>query len=104
MQEMNVIRLLQSSQIYNFHLLIYYAQLINDQILASFEYESNRYVISNFEELLIIIHNLLSSFQINGCLLKEILRFNFNGLSHFLRSISTDLRSRMYYACLSYHY
>ncbi|CAF0744028.1 unnamed protein product [Rotaria sordida] len=104
MHEMNIIRLLKTSQIYNSCLFIYYAQLINDQISSSFEHELNRCAIDNLEKLLEIIHNPLSSFQINTRVLKEILRSNSTELDHFLHSISTDLIAKLYYACLACHY
>ncbi|UJR33457.1 hypothetical protein I4U23_020902 [Adineta vaga] len=102
--EMNIIRLLQSSKIYNSRLFIYYAQLINDQTPTSFEYELNRCAISNLEQLLTIIHNPLTSFQINTRVLKEILRSNLTELNQFLQSISTDLMSQLYHACFACNY
>ncbi|CAF3340183.1 unnamed protein product [Rotaria sp. Silwood1] len=104
MHEMNIIRLLETSQIYNSRLFIYYAQLINDQVPSSFEHELNRCAIDNLETLLPIIHNPVSSFQINTRLLKEILRSNLSELDHFLNSISIDLVSKLYYACLACNY
>jgi len=104
MHEMNIIRLLQTSHIYNPRLFIYYAQLINDQIPSSFEYQLNRCAIENLSQLLTIIHNPLSMFQINTRILKEILRSNRSELDQFLYSISTDLLSELYHACLACNY
>lgn len=104
MHEINIIRLLQKSQIYNSRLFIYYAQLINDQIPSSFEHELNRCAIENLDKLLAIIDNPLSSFQINTRVLKEILRSNLSELDHFLHSISIELMSQLYYACLACNY
>ncbi|CAF2326586.1 unnamed protein product [Rotaria sp. Silwood2] len=104
MHEMNIIRLLETSQIYNSRLFIYYAQLINDQVPSSFEHELNRCAIDNLEKLLAIIHNPLSSFQINTRVLKEILRSNLSELDHFLNSISIDLISKLYYSSLACNY
>ncbi|CAF1983341.1 unnamed protein product [Rotaria magnacalcarata] len=104
MHEMNIIRLLNASQIYNARLFIYYAQLINDQIPSSFEHELNRCAIDNLEQLLTIIHNPAASFQINTRVLKEILRSNLSELDQFLHSISDDLISKIYYACLACNY
>lgn len=101
---MNIIRLLEMSNIYNPRLFIYYAQLINDQIPTSFEHELNRCAVQNLEQLLIIIHNPLSSFQINTRVLKEILRSDLSELDHFLQSISTELMSQLYHACFACHY
>jgi hypothetical protein len=101
---MNIIRLLKTSNIYNSRLFIYYAQLINDQIPTSFEYELNRCAVQNLEQLLTIIHNPLSSFQINTRVLKEILRSNLTEIDRFLQSISTDLMSQIYHACFECNY
>jgi hypothetical protein len=101
---MNIIRLLKTSNIYNSRLFIYYAQLINDQIPTSFEYELNRCAVQNLEQLLTIIHNPLSSFQINTRVLKEILRSNLTEIDRFLQSISTDLMSQIYHACFQCNY
>lgn len=104
MHEINIIRLLEAAKIYNPRLFIYYAQLINDQIPASFEHELNRCAIESLEQLLIIIRNPSSSFQINTRVLKEILRTNLSELDQFLHSISIDLLSKLYYACLACNY
>lgn len=104
MHETNIIRLLETSNIYNSRLFIYYAQLINDKIPSSFEYELNRCAIKNLQELLTIIHNPLSSFQINTRILKEILRSNLTEIDEFLQSIPTDLISEIYQACLACNY
>ncbi len=101
---MNIIRLLETSHIYNSRLFIYYAQLINNQIPSSFEYELNRCVIENLQQLLTIIHNPLSSFKINTRVLKEILRSNFIELEQFLQSINTEFMSQLYHACLACNY
>jgi len=101
---MNIIRLLKTSNIYNSRLFIYYAQLINDKIPTSFEYELNRCAVQNLEQLLTIIHNPLSSFQINTRVLKEILRSNLTEIDQFLQSISTDLMSQIYHACFECNY
>jgi len=101
---MNIIRLLKTSNISNSRLFIYYAQLINDQIPTSFEYELNRCAVQNLEQLLTIIHNPLSSFQINTRVLKEILRSNLTEIDRFLQSISTDLMSQIYHACFECNY
>ncbi|CAF0724567.1 unnamed protein product [Adineta steineri] len=102
--EMNIIRLLKTSNIYNSRLFIYYAQLVNDKIPTSFEYELNRSAISNLEQLLTIIRNPSSSFQINTRVLKEILRSNLSELDYFLQSINTDLMSQLYHACFACNY
>jgi hypothetical protein len=104
MHEMNIIHLLQTSHIYNSRLFIYYAQLVNDQIPSSFEYELNRCAVENLQQILTIIHNPLSSFQINTRVLKEILRSNLSELDQFLQSISTDLMLQFYNACLACNY
>jgi hypothetical protein len=70
MHEMNIIRLLETSYIYNSRLFIYYAQLINDQIPSSFEHELNRCSVKNLDQLLTIINNPKSLFQINTRVLK----------------------------------
>jgi hypothetical protein len=104
MHEMNIIRLLQGSHIYNSRLFIYYAQLINDQIPSSFEHQLNRCALENLDQLLTIIHNPSSSFEINTRVLKEILRLNLTELQHFFHSIDTDLMSQFYHACLACNY
>jgi hypothetical protein len=104
MHEMNIIHLLKTSHIYNSRLFIYYAQLINDKIPSSFEYELNRCAINNLQQLLTIIHNPLSSFQLNTRILKEILRSNLTELDQFIQSINTDLISQIYHACLACNY
>ena len=101
---MNIIRLLQTSNIHNSRLFIYYAQLINDQIPTSFEYELNRCAIYNLNQLLTIIHNPLTTFQINTRILKEILRSSSSELDQFLQSISIDLMSQLYHACFACNY
>lgn len=101
---MNIIRLLNTSHIYNARLFIYYAQLINEQIPSSFEHELNRCAIDDLEHLLPIIVNPLACFRINTRVLKEILRANLTELDHFLHSISTDLMSQLYHASLASNY
>ncbi len=101
---MNIIRLLQTSNIYNPRLFIYYAQLVNDQIPSSFEYQLNRCAVENLSQLLTIIHNPLSMFQINTRVLKEILRSDLSELEPFLYSINTNLLSELYHACLACNY
>ena len=101
---MNIVRLLQTSKIYNSRLFIYYAQLTNEQIPTTFEHELNRCAIFNLEQLLTIIHNPLSSFQINTRVLKEILRSSVTELDQFLQSISTSLMSQLYHACFACNY
>lgn len=104
MHEMNIIRLLDTSHIYNRRLFIYYAQLINDQIPSSFEHELNHCAIENLQQLLTIIDDPSSLFQINTRVLKEILRRNLTELHEFLYSISSDLMSQLYHACLACNY
>lgn len=104
MHERNIIRLLNASNIYNRRLFIYYAQLINNQIPSSFEHELNRCAVSNLNELLLIIQNPSTSFQLNTRILKEILRANLSDLHGFLSSIRTDLIARFYQACLACNY
>ncbi len=104
MHEMNIIRLLESSHIYNSRFFIYYAQLINDQIPSSFEHELNRCSIENLQQLLTIINNPKTLFQINTRVLKEILRSNLTELEQFLNSINTDLMSQLYHASLACNY
>ncbi len=101
---MNIIHLLKSSHISNPRLFIYYAQLLNDQIPSSFEYQLNRCAVENLTQLLTIIHNPSSIFQINTRVLKEILRSNLSKLEQFLYSIDTDLLSELYHACLACNY
>lgn len=104
MHETNIIRLLETSHIYNSRLFIYYAQLINNDIPSSFEYELNRCSIKNLSELLKIIDNPLSSFQLNTRILKEILRSNINDIEEFIQSISINLLKEIYHACLACNY
>ena len=104
MHEMNIIRLLHTSHVYNSRLFIYYAQLINDQIPSSFEHELNTCSVNNLEQLCTIIKNPLSSFKINTRVLKEILRSNLLQLNDFLDRINTDLILQLYQACLACNY
>ena len=104
MHERNIIRLLNTSNIYNHRLFIYYAQLRNNQIPSSFEHELNHCAIGNLNHLLLIIHNPSCSFQINTRVLKEILHANVTELHSFLCSITTDLMAQLYHACLACNY
>ena len=104
MHEMNIIRLLENSAISNRRLFVYYAQLINEHIPSSFEYQLNRCAIENLSQLSIIIEKPLSTFQINTRILKEILRTNSSDLERFLQSISIELLSQFYHACLACNY
>ena len=104
MHERNIIRLLENSAISNRRFFIYYAQLINEHIPSSFEYQLNRCAIGNLPQLLTIINNPLSIFQINTRILKEILRSNASELNEFLQSISVELLSQIYHACLACQY
>ena len=104
MHERNIVSLLTTSNIYNRRLFIYYAELINNKIPSSFEHELNRSAITNLNELLSIIHNPSSSFQINTRVLKEIIRAESTDLHPFLSSINTDLLAQLYHACLACNY
>lgn len=104
MHERNIIRLLNTSNIYNRRLFIYYAELINNKIPSSFEHELNRSAITNLNELLPIIDNSSCSFRLNTRVLKEIIRANLPDLHEFLSSINTDLLARLYHACLACNY
>lgn len=104
MHERNIIRLLDNSGISNRRIFIYYAQLINEHIPSSFEYQLNRCAIENLSQLLMIINNPLATFQINTRILKEILRSNTSELNEFLQTIPVELLSQIYHACLACEY
>lgn len=104
MHEMNIIRLLETLHIENPRLFIYYAELVNNHIPSTFEYQLNRCAIENLEQLLTIIHNQPSNFRINTRILKEILRSNLTELKQFLCSINYDLHREIYQACLACNY
>ena len=104
MHELNIIRLLENSQIRNRRYFLYYAQLTNDQIPPSIEHELNHSAIESLDQIRAIIEDPISNFQINTRVLKEILRAEFTELDHFVRSISFDLMREIYHACLASHY
>ncbi|CAF1238635.1 unnamed protein product [Adineta ricciae] len=99
-----IVQLLKSLSIENPRIFLYFAQLLNPEVAATFEHELNTCAVSCLDDIYSMLQDSHCNFAINTRLVKGILRADEKQLDAFLERIDIKLLIQLYEACLAANY